>query len=513
MSDGASSTFPYDCVVLIESPDPLESGYYLEGSGVVIGPHTILTASHVMFDISEQLPDQNIVVYLGWNSADPALGSGYIATYYTDHFNDIGALGSEELTKAQSALDYAVIDTSYTFTRWMNITVDYAGGEVHMTGYPVTAGGEQTDQSGTVSADPNYSVLDYGTISPQPGNSGGPVWLDYDGSDDVAGIVSTGGYACQLTASDWKQIENWVGEDGYTLATPTGILSSILPEVTPAILWRNTNGNTELWRSNGSGGFTYDNLGVVNTSWQIQGTGDFTGTGEDGILWRNTNGDVELWNPNGSGAYTYDNLGVVNTSWQIQGTGDFTGTGEDGILWRNMNGDLELWNSNGSGAYTYDNLGVVNTSWQIQGSGDFTGTGEDGILWRNMNGDLELWNSNGSGGFTYNNLGVVNTSWQIQGTGDFTGTGEDSILWRDTNGDLELWNPNGSGGFTYDNLGVVDTSWRIQGTGDFTGTGEDSILWRDTNGDLELWNPNGSGGYTYDNLGVVSSSWNIFKPA
>jgi V8-like Glu-specific endopeptidase len=363
MAGDPTSTLPYDCVVLIESPDPLEPWYYLEGSGVVIGPHTILTASHVVFDISEQTPDSDIVLYPGWNSADPALGPGYILTNYTDHFNDIGTVSDDELTKAQSALDYAVIDTSYTFSNWMDVVLDYSGSQVQMTGYPETAGGEQIDQVGTVSADPNYSVLDYGTIAPQPGDSGGPIWLDYGGSDDVAGIVSTTSYACQLTASDWSQIESWVSEDGYTLGTP--VMADPLPGLASDILWRNTNGDTELWNPNGSGGFTYENLGIVNTSWQIQGTGDFTGNGEDGILWRNTNGDTELWNPNGSGGFTYENLGIVNTSWQIQGTGDFTGNGEDGMLWRNTDGDTELWSPNGSGGFTYDNLGVVDSSWTI----------------------------------------------------------------------------------------------------------------------------------------------------
>lgn len=37
-----------------------------------------------------------------------------------------------------------------------------------------------------------------------------------------------------------------------------------------------------------------------------------------GIEWRNAStGGVELWNPNGSGGFTYDNLGAVSTSWQI----------------------------------------------------------------------------------------------------------------------------------------------------------------------------------------------------
>jgi hypothetical protein len=80
---------------------------------------------------------------------------------------------------------------------------------------------------------------------------------------------------------------------------------------------RNTNGDTELWNPNGSGGFTYDNLGVVSTSWQIVETGDFGGTGQSGILWRNANSNTELWNPNGSGGFTYDSLGVVSTSWSV----------------------------------------------------------------------------------------------------------------------------------------------------------------------------------------------------
>ena len=302
---------------------------------------------------------------------------------------------------------------------------------------------------------------------------------------------------------------NSVDPSTTTALSPPNFFSSV---AAAGILWQNSDGDVELWNPNGSGAFTYDNIGAVNSSWQIGGTGDFNGSGEASILWRNPNGDTELWNSNGSGGFTYEDLGVVNTSWQIAGTGDFNGSGEASILWRNANGDTELWNSNGSGGFTFEDLGVVNTSWQIAGTGDFNGSGEAGILWRNTNGNVEIWNSNGSGGFTYDNLSSVNSSWQIAGTGDFNGDGADDILWRNsTNGDVELWNSNGSGGFTYDNLGAINSSWQIAGTGDFTGTGQDSILWRNAAGDTELWNPNGLGGFTYDDLGGVSTSWSIHK--
>jgi ELWxxDGT repeat protein len=276
------------------------------------------------------------------------------------------------------------------------------------------------------------------------------------------------------------------------------------------ILWTNSNSDTALWNPNSSGGFAFEDLGIVGGGWQIAGTGAFNGAGEASILWRNADGDTALWNPNGSGGYSFEDLGIVGTSWQIEGTGDFSGDGE-GILWRNSNGDTALWNPSDSGGFAFQDLGVVATSWQIAGTGDFTGTGEDSILWRNANGDTELWNPDGSGGFVGQDLGVVGTSWQIAGTGDFEGNGKDSILWRNANGDTELWNPNGSGGFVGEDLGVVGGGWQIVETGDFSGSGQSGILWRNTNGDTELWNPNGSGGFVGQDLGVVGTSWSVHK--
>jgi len=100
--------------------------------------------------------------------------------------------------------------------------------------------------------------------------------------------------------------------------------------------------------------------------WQIAGTGDFTGTGEDSILWRNSGGDTLLWNPNGSGGFVGEDLGVVPTNWQIVETGDFNGSGQSGILWRDSSGDTELWNPNGSGGFVGESLGAVPTSWSVQ---------------------------------------------------------------------------------------------------------------------------------------------------
>jgi uncharacterized repeat protein (TIGR03803 family) len=328
-----------------------------------------------------------------------------------------------------------------------------------------------------------------------------------DGGDPQSGLIAdANGDLLGATSSTVFEV---TGRDPSPARPPPNFFSSVEQA---GILWRNANGDTELWNPSGSGGFTYQNLGVVNTSWQIAGTGSFNGATEAGILWRNANGDTELWNANGSGGYTYENLGVVSTSWQIAGTGDFGGSGETGILWRNTNGDVELWNSNGSGGFTYENLGIVNTSWQIVAAGNVNGDGNGSILWQNSDGDTELWSGNGTGSFTYQELtsfGIGGTGGgQIAGFGDIDSPGD--ILTRAQNGDATLWSPLFPG-YEESDLGPLSNSLQIVGTGDFSGS-SDSILLRNANGDTELGSTNGgSGSLTYQDLGVVSTAWSVQK--
>ncbi len=511
----SASSYPYDTVVRIT--DRIGAQEW-QGSGVLISPNEVLTASHVVY-MQGVGTATNITVTPGYSDGSSPYGSASGASFNYFPVDDANDLISNQ----QSQSDYAVIHLSTPFEDigTMGIEANFAGGSANITGYPASASGAQVTSSQSVTVNPNYTLLDGTSIG--DGSSGGPVWIETSDGPEVVGLVSSSasdgtGYNVQITTSVLDQIEAWVAEDD---ASGTGGAGASPAPLTPPnffnsddkadILWQNTDGDVALWNStSGSGGFTSEDLGVVGGSWQIAGTGAFNGASEAGLLWRNANGDTELWNPNGSGGFVGEDLGVVGTSWQVAGTGDFTGSGE-GILWQNSNGDAELWNASGPGGFVGEDLGVVPSSWQIAGTGDFTGKGEDGILWRNANGDTELWNPNGSGGFTGEDLGVVGGGWQIAGTGDFSGKGQDSILWRNTNSGTELWNPNGSGGFVREDLGVVPSSWQIAGTGDFSGNGQSGILWRNTNGDTTLWNPNGSGGFTNEDLGVVPTSWSVHK--
>ena len=85
--------------------------------------------------------------------------------------------------------------------------------------------------------------------------------------------------------------------------------------------------------ASGSVTFTdgFSNAGVVEgrlttsggtTTWTPDpAENNFSGDGLSGILWRNTNGDAQLGNrKSGSESFTTQDLGIVNTSWQIAGT-------------------------------------------------------------------------------------------------------------------------------------------------------------------------------------------------
>ena len=207
-------------------------------------------------------------------------------------------------------------------------------------------------------------------------------------------------------------------------------------------------------------GFTGQDLGVVDKSRSVAGVGDFNGDGQSDILWRNSNGDTEISNSNGVGGFTSQDLGVVDSSYKIAGVGDFNGDGQSDILWRNAGGDTVLWNSNGAGGFTLQDLGVVSANYKIAGVADFNGDGLSDILWTNKAGgytDAIDWQSNGAGAFTALDLGVASPGYHVASLGASSG----DIFWRSTSGDAFVWQPQHTGGVTGQDLGFVGTSWKM----------------------------------------------------
>lgn len=213
-----ASSYPYDTVVRITD---IIGGQSWQGSGVLISPDDVLTASHVVY-FQDGGTANDIVVTPGYSDGTSPYGSAS-GTYI--HYFQI-ADANESLTNQQSQFDYAVIHLSSPFTSagYMEIKSDFTGGSVNITGYPASAGGNQLNSAQTVTQDPNYTLLDGTTLG--KGSSGGPVWIEGPGGPTVVGLVSsasdtsTTGYNTLISKSVFNQIESWVTQDDSGQVTP-----------------------------------------------------------------------------------------------------------------------------------------------------------------------------------------------------------------------------------------------------------------------------------------------------
>ena len=149
------------------------------------------------------------------------------------------------------------------------------------------------------------------------------------------------------------------------------------------ILWRyhgtgDYQGLNVLWYMNGTtfvGETVFSQ--ITDTAWQIAGTGDFNNDGHTDILWRyygtgGYQGLNDVWFLNGTtflGESVFSQ--IMDTAWQIAGTGDFNNDGHTDILWRyygtgGYQGLNDIWYMNGTTFVSEDVFGVIpDTNWRI----------------------------------------------------------------------------------------------------------------------------------------------------
>ena len=218
-----SKSYPYGAVVLIDVFSASGGGPGWHGTGVLISPDEVLTASHIAFNSNDGLAT-DIAVAPGYQGGAAPFG---VLTGTVTHYNPVSITGGN-ITYADSQGDYAVIHLSHPVTGApvMAVTPGFAGGPVHVTGYPDSAGGAtMVDDVQTVAKDPALTLL-RGSYT-GTGSSGGPVWsYGPDGKPQVVGLVSSGsatyntGNDVQITQAAAAQIAAWVQQDDAGLAEP-----------------------------------------------------------------------------------------------------------------------------------------------------------------------------------------------------------------------------------------------------------------------------------------------------
>ena len=231
----AITGFPYSavCYILVDIPGEGE----FQGSGAIIGPHTILTASHLLWDADAGVGADRVSVYPGFTPDGTTYNpTGALPGIQSIHYIKV-ADNNDLISAAATQSDFAVIDTSADLSGFGQFALDpgFTAGDVIATGYPAARNGYQTGTEGVVSTNPLFSDLDDSNLRLSPGYSGGPLWdkVERGGSliPAVVGTVSTNADAMKLTKRKIALIRHWIAFDSPLYAGGTTTPGGTTPQI------------------------------------------------------------------------------------------------------------------------------------------------------------------------------------------------------------------------------------------------------------------------------------------
>jgi hypothetical protein len=145
---------------------------------------------------------------------------------------------------------------------------------------------------------------------------------------------------------------------------------------TDLVLTNSTANQFIIWLMNGTNLLSTNRVSATwpGTTPQLVGAGPFTGGEQADVLFRDSTGANYVWEMSGTvypGISSQIQLASTNTSWQVQGVGDFNGDGIADILWRNpSSGSNVIWLTSSALGSTYTNVVLANlagSSWIIGG--------------------------------------------------------------------------------------------------------------------------------------------------
>ncbi len=245
---------------------------------------------------------------------------------------------------------------------------------------------------------------------------------------------------------------------------------------------------------------------------------DFDLDGFSDLLWYNqATGSTAYWSIQEVSA----NEGAVSrafltdvpllTDWEIVGTADFNGDGQEDIFWRKYDTfENAVWLMNGdrreTSQFLTTNKKLESPDWRLESAGNFDQDANIEFIWRHaQSGAMALWELNGADfseaeflDLTVLNLGVNggfgNLDWQIAATGDFNGDSVDELIWRNAStGQNAIWTMNGPVLETASFLPSLDAAaWDIVGAADYTRDGKVDLAWRNSvSGANAIWEMDG----------------------
>ncbi|UPJ96392.1 HYR domain-containing protein [Bradyrhizobium sp. 172] len=224
---------PYSAVV--ELSYITTGGVAAFGTGFIIGPHTILTAAHVLTSAKlESLlgPVSGPIVTI--NGAQISVGA--VSTFVDPQY-----VSSPIFNDQNEIHDFGVINTSVNLSPYgiFQLKSGFTGGSANITGYAGGAGSQHNSIQ-------NIIVGATGLLE-DPGNlgggaSGGPVWVSDGSSFTAVGIYVGSGpdASLQITPADIIEILGW---EALGVSLPSKLINHY---ISGATVFADANGNGQL---------------------------------------------------------------------------------------------------------------------------------------------------------------------------------------------------------------------------------------------------------------------------
>jgi autotransporter passenger strand-loop-strand repeat protein len=491
VATGKSPPNPYGSVVLVKSGDANYSG-----TGFIIGPHSILTAAHVIW-YDDTTPNRfvtNLAVSIGASINTSGVTLSALTPNLAPNYTTL--LSSGGYVRYQN--DFAVINTTADLSQY-GILTPYAigntwSGQITETGYPggTNSGGNQQTLIMSGSINPSYNYLINDALTPQ-GTSGSPLFVYNGATVEVVGMQVAGdtqGYGLAFTPSVIAQIQKL---ENTNLAQVKQRPNDFYGNDTSDILFVNgASGDTGFYRMNSGANAGWNHIGLASTAYAADGTGDFMGNGTSDVLFRNNaNGDTGFYEMVNGALVGWKDIGLSTTSYAIVGTGDFLGAGVDDVLFRNnASGDTGFYQMANGVNVGWQDVGASSTAYSVVGTGDFTGDGTDDILYRNnVTGDTGFYEIVSGVNTGWHDIGASSTAYSVVGVGDFTGSGTDDVLYRNnTTGDTGFYEIVSGVNTGWHDIGASSTAYSVVAVGDYYDSGTDDILFRsNTTGDTGFY--------------------------
>lgn len=181
------------------------------GAGVLVAPDLVVTAAHPVWSSLLKALVLPIQVSQDGTFLD-AIETKVIG------FNKITDIPKQNVVDNERDIALLQLATPISDLPLMGFEVDYPGGVVTITGFP-GGGGMQDIAGARIVPQPgteNDAHRAFKTPFPEPGYSGGPLWVNDLFTARVVGIVSshsddnTSGIACALTRSTMRMVETWL---------------------------------------------------------------------------------------------------------------------------------------------------------------------------------------------------------------------------------------------------------------------------------------------------------------